>query len=43
MWESFLTMILLLNEVLLDGNTVISTDFDKLGEQAANMVLKNDR
>ena len=32
-----------LNEVLLDGITVISTDFDKLGEQAANMVLKNNR
>lgn len=32
-----------LKEVLLDGITVISTDFDKLGEQAANMVLKKER
>lgn len=32
-----------LKEVLLDGITVISADFDKLGEQAANMVLKKER
>lgn len=32
-----------LKEVLLDGITVISTDFEKLGEQAANMVLKEER
>jgi DNA-binding transcriptional regulator YhcF (GntR family) len=32
-----------LNEVLLDGITVISTDFNKLGEQAANMVLNKAR
>lgn len=32
-----------LKEVLLDGITVISTDFHKLGEQAANMVLKKER
>jgi DNA-binding transcriptional regulator YhcF (GntR family) len=32
-----------LKEVLVDGITVISTDFDKLGEQAANMVLNNER
>ena len=32
-----------LKEVLLDGITVISTDFDKLGEHAANMVLKKER
>lgn len=32
-----------LKEVLLDGITVISTDFDKQGEQAANMVLKKER
>ena len=30
----------LLKEVLLDGITVISTDFRKLGEQAARMVLQ---
>ncbi len=32
-----------LKEVLLDGITVISADFSKLGEQAANMVLKKER
>ncbi len=33
----------LLKEVLLDGITVISTDFRQLGEQAARLVLKNQR
>ncbi|MCR9066660.1 MAG: GntR family transcriptional regulator [Cytophagales bacterium] len=32
-----------LKEVLLDGITVISTDFIKLGEQAAQIVLKNEK
>jgi hypothetical protein len=32
-----------LKEVLLDGITVISTDFDLLGEQAAFMILRNEK
>lgn len=32
-----------LKEILLNGITVISTDFKKLGEQAANMVLNNQK
>ncbi|PJJ08416.1 regulatory GntR family protein [Flavobacterium sp. 1] len=32
-----------LKEVLLDGITVISSDFDQLGKQAAHMVLKNGK
>ncbi|PCJ94486.1 MAG: transcriptional regulator [Flavobacteriaceae bacterium] len=32
-----------LKEILLDGITVISTDFEKLGEQAANMILNNQK
>lgn len=33
----------LLKEVLLDGITVISTDFQKLGEQAAQLILKKQK
>lgn len=32
-----------LKEVLLDGITVISTDFEQLGEQAGLMVLRNEK
>lgn len=32
-----------LKEILLDGITVISTDFEKLGETAARMVMENSR
>lgn len=32
-----------LKEILLNGITVISTDFEKLGEQAANMILNNQK
>ena len=32
-----------LKEVLFDGITVISTDFDQLGEQAAYMILRNEK
>ena len=30
-----------LKEVLLDGITVISTDFENLGKKAAEIILKN--
>ncbi|MFK8163983.1 MAG: GntR family transcriptional regulator [Lewinella sp.] len=32
-----------LKEVLLDGITVISTDFEKLGKTAAELILKNEK
>ena len=32
-----------LKEILLNGITIISTDFEKLGTQAANMVLNNQK
>lgn len=32
-----------LQEVLLDGITVISTDFEQLGEQAGLMILRNEK
>ncbi|MCJ7465372.1 MAG: GntR family transcriptional regulator [Maribacter sp.] len=32
-----------LKEILLEGITVISTDFKKLGEQAANLVLNHEK
>lgn len=32
-----------LKEVLLDGITVISTDHEKMGESAANLILSNSK
>jgi DNA-binding transcriptional regulator YhcF (GntR family) len=32
-----------LKEILLDGITVISTDFEKLGKQAAQLILKREK
>lgn len=32
-----------LKEVLLDGITVVSTDFDQIGEQTAFMILRNEK
>jgi DNA-binding transcriptional regulator YhcF (GntR family) len=32
-----------LKEILLDGISVISTDFEKLGETAANLILKGEK
>jgi DNA-binding LacI/PurR family transcriptional regulator len=32
-----------LKEILLDGITIISTDFEKLGETAAKLILENEK
>lgn len=32
-----------LKEILLDGITVMSTDFERMGEQAARIILENDK